>query len=106
MGSIHGTFIKMKLKEQRTLYRGQTYQLGGTDIYLNILDVSLPSKRQKVDSLNECLDPASNSNDLNETMFMQYLGREYSRGTIIHGIPEDSFHVFIKPLASSLDEEE
>jgi hypothetical protein len=39
MGSIHGTFLLMKHAEQRKMLKGQTYQLGGAEIYLNILDV-------------------------------------------------------------------
>lgn len=44
MGSIHGTFIKMKHNQFRKIIKGQTYQIGGAEIFLNIIDVKLPKK--------------------------------------------------------------
>jgi hypothetical protein len=48
MGSIHGTFVKMKHNEPKKLVRGLNFQLGGAEIYLNIIDVQLPSRNQQI----------------------------------------------------------
>lgn len=48
MGSLHGTFIKMKYNQFKKILKGQTFQIGGTEIFLNILDVQLPSKSLKI----------------------------------------------------------
>ena len=37
MGSIHGTYLKLKHREQKKLLTGQTYQIGGTEVYINIM---------------------------------------------------------------------
>lgn len=69
VGSIHGTYIKMKQNQFRKLLKGQTYQIGGTEIYLNILEVQLPSRKIKIDD--------ENTDDDVERLFMKYLGREF-----------------------------
>ena len=37
MGSVHGTYLKLKHQEQKKLLTGQTYQIGGTEVYINIM---------------------------------------------------------------------
>lgn len=39
MGSIHGTFVQLMFGQSRRMFKGQTYQIGGAEIYLNIIDV-------------------------------------------------------------------
>ena len=48
MGSIHGTFVKLKHNQYRKLIKGQTYQIGGTEIFMNIIDVKLPIREQQL----------------------------------------------------------
>ena len=82
MGSIHGTFIKLKHLQFKRLLRGQTYQIGGTEIFLNIIDVQLPDRNVKIDDELE--------NNAEET-FMRYLEKEYNDGTQINGLPKESY---------------
>jgi hypothetical protein len=37
MGSIHGTYVKLRHQEQKKLLTGQTYQIGGTEVNINII---------------------------------------------------------------------
>ena len=54
--------------------------MGGTEIYINVLDVQLPK-----------VMTCSDVQDLKDELFMKYLGKEYSQGTVIHGLPKDSY---------------
>ena len=60
--------------------KGQTYQIGGTEIFLNIIDVQLPNRDEKIDDELE--------NNAEET-FMKYLNKEYLDGTHIYGLPKE-----------------
>ena len=51
MGSVHGTFVLLRHGKARTLHKGQTYQVGSSEIYLNIIDARLP--RQKYNDEEE-----------------------------------------------------
>ena len=44
MGSVHGTFILLRHGKPRSLHRGQTFQVGSSEIYLNMIDARLPRK--------------------------------------------------------------
>ena len=69
MGSIHGTFLKLNPDQKCTLKNGHNFQMG-TEIYLNVLDVKLPSKWETIEN-NSPVDPF-------ELVFMKFLGFEYS----------------------------
>ena len=95
MGSIHGTYIKMKQNQFRKLCKGQTYQIGGTEIYLNILEVILPSRKNKIND--------EKTEDDMETLFMKYLGREFSNGIQIHGLPKESYMHYNKSKSTEFE---
>ena len=82
MGSVHGTYVKLKCRQQKKLLTGQTYQIGGTEVYINILQVQLPNKQMKIEETRQ--------NDYEKT-FMRYLSQEYLSGTQIYGLPKDSY---------------
>ena len=85
----------MKQNEFRKLLKGQTYQIGGTEIFLNILEVILPNHR------NQVVDEETEDNM--EKLFMKYLGREFSNGTQIHGIPKENYMFYNKSKSSEFE---
>ena len=107
MGSVHGTFVLLKHGQARRMHKGQTYQIGGSEIYLNVIDVRMPKKQTKSEktlfALGEStgvqIDSAESGDklcqespiDKDEVAFMQYLASEYEKGVLVHGLPKESY---------------